>query len=100
MRERFVGQVLSGHKELAVEVPFDPRERWQSTARSLRKGRRGHLVRCKLNGAKFESAIVARSRRFFVLVPVDFVVAESLGAGDTVKVELEPVDGDIAGSVG
>lgn len=100
MRERFVGQVFSGHKEMAVEVPFDPRERWQSTAQSFRKGRRGHLVHCKLNGAPFDSAIVARSRRFFVLVPVRIVMAESLGAGDTVEVEIELVDGDIAGSVG
>jgi hypothetical protein len=87
---RFRGALLLGHKGHAVEVPFDPGVRWSSTAQPLRPGRRGYLVDATAGGVAFASAIVARSKRFWLLVP-DAVMREA-GAvtGDTVLVTVAP----------
>jgi hypothetical protein len=34
-RKKFKAQVLSGHKEDAVEVPFDPAHEWDVPAKPL-----------------------------------------------------------------
>jgi hypothetical protein len=52
--ERFDAIVLSGHKGLAFEVPFDPGERWGVAPVALRPGRRGVPVRGSVNGKAFE----------------------------------------------
>ena len=95
-QENFKGELLSGHKEAAIEVPFDPAMQWGVAAGKLRPGRRGHRVRGSLNGVRFESAIVSRSRRFFVLVDEELQQAAKVSIGDTVEVNLEPIAAGVA----
>jgi len=87
--EHFNGELLSGHKQAAVELPFDPAERWQRRALPMR-GRRGHPVIGTLNGTPFESSVVSRSRRNFVLIEDE--LRQTIGAtiGDIVSVTLQP----------
>ena len=88
---RFDAQILSGHKGAAVEVPFDPGTTWETPSQQLRPGRRGHLARATLNGAKFDSAIVARSRRFWLLVDDDVLTAAKAEVGEIVNVTVAPL---------
>ncbi len=88
--ESFDGVILSGHKQDAVEVPFDPAERWSKTARPLWSGRRGHAVSGRLNACGFDSFIVARSRRFWLLLPAAVEAQADVRAGDTVHIEVAP----------
>lgn len=87
---RFNAPILSGHKGAAVEVPFDPGKQWQSQPQQLRPGRRGHLAHATLNGAKFDSAIVARSRRFWLLVDDEVLTAAKARVGEIVNVTVAP----------
>jgi hypothetical protein len=89
-RDQFSGVVLDGHKGAAVEVPFDPTARWGIDAGPLRPGRRGHRVRGSLNGTAFESAIVPRSRAFWLLLDDSVLGAAGVSVGDTVRVAVEP----------
>jgi hypothetical protein len=54
-------------------------------------GRRGHGVRGQLNGFAFESVIVPRSRRFYLLLPNELRDAAGIALGDNVQVALAPV---------
>jgi hypothetical protein len=89
-QERFQTPLLEGHKGAAVEVPFDPGDRWAIPARQLWRGRRGHEVRGRLNGVDFESQIVPRSGKFFMLVRDELQRAAGAGIGDVVRVVVEP----------
>lgn len=91
-RVRFTGEIISGHKGAAIEVPFDPETKWAIEARALWPGRRGYVVQCEINGTKFGSCIVPRSRKFWLLI--DDEVQKQIGAsiGDTVRTAVEPVD--------
>jgi hypothetical protein len=91
--ERITGTILSGHKEAAVEVPFDPAERWQVAARPIRKGRRGHAVCARLSGVAFDSVIVPRSKRFWLIVDKEPLAAAGVGVGDSVTIDIEPAAG-------
>jgi len=42
--ESFGGTILSGHKENAIEVPFDPAALWGIKPEQLRSGRRCYRV--------------------------------------------------------
>ena len=75
--QTFQSVLLSGHKGDAAEVPFDPGACWSVSARPLWPGRRGFPVRATLDGHAFESAIVPRSRKFWLLVPA--AVSERAG---------------------
>jgi hypothetical protein len=86
----FSAKLLSGHKEDAAEVPFDPRERWSVAAQPLWPGRRGFPVKATLNGIAFESAIVSRSRRFWLLVPETVEQAAKVTAGDPASFTIAP----------
>ena len=86
----FSGVVLDGHKGAAVEVPFDPADRWGVAAGPLWPGRRGHRVRGSVNGAAFESAIVPRSRAFWLLLDDAVLGAAGAAVGDTIRVAVEP----------
>jgi mRNA-degrading endonuclease toxin of MazEF toxin-antitoxin module len=90
--ERFDAIVLSGHKGLAFEVPFDPGKRWGVAPVALQPGRRGVLVRGTVDGKAFESAAVSRMRRYFVLVTDEMARAARLREGSSVTVSLRPRD--------
>lgn len=85
---RFRGKLLLGHKGHAVEVRFDPGERWASRARSLRPGRRGFTVDATIGGVTFASAIVSRSKRFWLLVPDDVMERTGAITGEVVSVRV------------
>jgi hypothetical protein len=90
MHSSFKATLMSGHKEDAAEVPFDPRERWSVAAKPLWPGRRGFPVKATLNGIAFDSAIVSRSRRFWLLVPETIEQAAKVAAGDPAAFTIEP----------
>jgi hypothetical protein len=88
---RFTATLLEGHKGGAFEVPFDPNEKWSIPDMPLRKGRRGHRVQGTINGAAFESAIVPRSKRFFLEVDAELQKRLDLSTGDDAKIVIRPV---------
>jgi hypothetical protein len=85
-KKKFKAEVLSGHKEDAVEVPFDPEQVWGVPPKPLWRGRRGHLVNATVNGFSFESSIVPRQKKFYLLI--DAEAAKAAGVPDGVKVEV------------
>jgi hypothetical protein len=90
MKKKFSGELLSGHKQDAVEVPFDPGSQWGLQPQPLRPGRRGYPVKATINGHRFESAIVPRQKRWFLLIDVEVARAAGVRVTDTVKVTVEP----------
>ena len=87
---RFQAEVVSGHKGAAVEVPFDPNVKWGKPSQQIRPGRRAHLARATLNGTKFDSAIMARSRRCWLLVEDRVLAAAEAQVGEIVTVTVVP----------
>jgi hypothetical protein len=91
-RKRFKAEVRSGHKEQhAVEVPFDPAWAWDTDPKSLWPERKGHGVKGKLNGCAFESFIVPRSGKFWMLIDESLKQKAKVSVGDTVNVSVEPL---------
>lgn len=88
--EEIEGILLAGHKEDAVEVPFDPSLHWGIAAAKVRAGRNGHFVRAVVNGISFETAIVPRMKKFFLLVDEDTKAAAGISTGDKINVTVEP----------
>jgi len=86
----FDATLQAGHKQHALGVPFDPTEAWQIAARPLWPGRRGHRVHASCGGVEFESAVVARSRRFWLLIDDEVRIAAGWKAGDHLHVDLVP----------
>ena len=60
MKKNFTGELLSGHKQDAMEVPFDPPQKWKIQPQPLWRGRRGFKVKC---AASKESTSTAASSR-------------------------------------
>jgi hypothetical protein len=89
-KKRFKAKLLSGHKESAVEVPFDPAEEWQIDPRPLWRGRRGHSVGVVINGVSFESAIVPRQKKFYLLIDTESAKTAGISSGGLVEVSVEP----------
>ena len=87
---KFKAEVLSGHKENAVEVPFDPAQVWGLPPGPLWRGRRGHLVDATVNGFSFAGSIVPRQKKFYLLIDAKAKKAAGLRMGDVVRVEVEP----------
>jgi hypothetical protein len=92
MRKReFTAEILTGHTDDAVEVPFDPSEAWGLPSRPIWRGRRGHPVSGTLNGFHFaESFIVPRAKKFFLIIDKDMEREAGVAAGDTVHVRVAP----------
>jgi hypothetical protein len=88
--ETFQAVLSSGHKGNAAEVPFDPAARWSVSAQPLWPGRRGFRVHATLDGLAFDSAIVSRSRRFWLLVPEDASAAAGISAGERCTFVVSP----------
>lgn len=93
---RFRARVVAGHKQHAVEVPFDPAGRWGIAARPLWPGRRGFPVQGSVQGQALDSAIVARSRRYWLLLPDDLRTILGIGEGEVVSVTIAPAGDDVA----
>lgn len=87
---RFRAVVLDGHKGLAFELPFSPAEKWGSDEVPLRPGRRGYRVSGSVNRHRFESVVVPRAKRFWVLVTDDLKKTARLRPGSQVEVSLRP----------
>jgi hypothetical protein len=87
------GIVLEGHKEAAIEVPFDPAVRWKLPMTRVEVGRWGHRVEASLNHLRFQSAIVPRANRFFLLLPPDLMKVAALEVGATVRITVHPMHG-------
>jgi hypothetical protein len=85
----FVGTVLSGHKENGIEVPFDPGAVWGIKQEQIRPGRRGYRVAGVLKALKFSSHVVARSKKFWLLLPAAIEAEAKVGVGETVAVKLQ-----------
>ena len=90
-RKQFKAELLSGHKDAAVEVPFDPAEVWGIPPKPLWHGRRGHEVHGRLNGLPFESCIVPRQKKYFMIVDADTIKAARISVGDLVTTIVEPL---------
>ena len=86
---RFRGVVLPGHKEHAVEVPFDPATRWDVAARQIRPGRRGVAVHAAVNDVAFDSHVVARAKKFWLLLPAAVQKRAQIAVRDEVAVTLQ-----------
>jgi len=90
---RLRATVLAGHKQHAVEVPFDPAVKWHIAARAIRPGRRGFAVRARVNGVAFESYVVARARKFWLLLPPSVTRDAGIAVGDEIALALQPESG-------
>jgi Domain of unknown function (DUF1905) len=89
-KKRFKAEVLSGHKGSAVEVPFNPSEEWQIDPKPLWRGRRGHSVKVVINRVSFESAIVPRQKKFYLLIDAEAAESARISPGGLVEVAVEP----------
>lgn len=87
--KKFKAEVLSGHKEDAVEVPFDPSEVWGIDPQPLWHGRHGHRVQGSVNGVSFESFIVPRSKRFYLIIDEELERKTGIAEGDVIVVAVE-----------
>jgi hypothetical protein len=72
-RKRFQATLIDGHKGLAFELPFDP-------------GRKD--VSGTLNGVPFDSVVVRRAKKLWVLVEKELAEGAKAGDGDTIDVVL------------
>ena len=88
--QTFVAVLHAGHKQAAAPVPFDPARQWQLPAVALWPGRRGHRVHVSAAGQAFDSAIVARASRHWLLV--DDAVRDTAGwsIGDAIAFTVAP----------
>jgi hypothetical protein len=89
-KKKFKAQVLAGHKEDAVEVPFDPAKEWGNLPQPLWRGRRGHMVNATVNGFSFESSIVPRQKKFYLLIDAEAAKAIGGSDGGILEVVVEP----------
>ncbi|MEP6922075.1 MAG: DUF1905 domain-containing protein [bacterium] len=87
--KKFKAEIVPGHKESAVEVPFDPTQVWRTNPQSLWHGRRGHTVKGMLNGKEFKGVIVPRQRKFYLLIDKELERDAGVAPGDVVEVALE-----------
>jgi len=88
-KKTFKAELLSGHKGHALEVPFDPAWLWGVDPKPLWRGRKGHQVKGKLNGCAFESFIVPRAKKFWMLVDDGLKRKAKVREGDVVSVSVE-----------
>ena len=89
-KKRFKAEVVSGHKESAVEVPFNPAEEWQIDPQPLWRGRRGYPVDVVIKRVSFESAIVPRQKKFYLLIDAEAAKSAGISSGGLVEVAVEP----------
>ena len=88
-KKKFKAAVLSGHKEDAIEVPFDPAKEWKVQPQPLWRGRRGHAVNAIVNGFSFESVIVPRQKKFYLLIDKESGRIARISEGELVSVTVQ-----------
>jgi len=54
------------------------------------RGRRGHFVNATVNGFSFESSIVPRQKKFYLLIDAEAGKAARLSEGAVVQMAVEP----------
>jgi hypothetical protein len=92
---KFRAEVLSGHKGCAVEIPFDPGRVFGVSPRALWPGRRGFFAKVKINKVAFDSFVVPRSGKFYLVLDDDMQRKAKAQAGSVVDVEFRVVaEGD------
>ena len=91
-KKHFKAEVLSGHKENAIEVPFDPAKEWGVEPKPLWRGRRGHSVNATVNGFSYASSIVPRQKKFYLIIDAEAKKTARVEPGALVHVTLEPYD--------
>jgi hypothetical protein len=84
----FTGTIFAGHKDDAIEVPFDPAKTLGIKIAAIKPGRRGFPVRVMINSVGFDSHIVARSKTFWLLLPMAIERQIGVNEGDQVSVTL------------
>ena len=89
-KRKFKAELQAGHKDDAIEVPFDPATTWGIVAAPLWRGRRGHHVLATLNGVSFETFIVPRQQKFFMLVSENIKQEAGVTGGDVVELTVAP----------
>jgi hypothetical protein len=89
-RKKFKRELLSGHRDHAVEVPLDPPREWNIQPQPLWRGRRGYEVMTRANGVSFERAVVPKQKKFYLLIDAEIMRAANLAESDVVNVELRP----------
>ena len=89
-KKKFKAEILSGHKEDAVEVPFDPAQEWGIPPKPLWRGRRGHFVNATVNGFAFESSIVPRQKKLYLLIDAEARKSAGVSERNVVRVMVEP----------
>jgi Domain of unknown function (DUF1905) len=90
-KQKFKAALQSGHKENAVEVPFDPAEVWGVDPQPLWKGRRSHRVQGTVNGVSFAGRIVPRSKKFYLLIDEELERKTGITEGDVIEVAVEAI---------
>ena len=84
----FNGIILAGHKDDAIEVPFDPTQALGVKLATIKPGRRGFPVRVMIRSVGFDGHIVARSKKFWLLLPMAMERQIGASEGDEVSVTL------------
>ncbi|MCE9595139.1 MAG: DUF1905 domain-containing protein [Planctomycetes bacterium] len=88
---RFSAVVLDGHKGCAVQVPFDPAEAWGELPTEVVYQRvRGVPVRGKLEGEAFDSWIILRWKKHFLLLDNTMLRSSTLAPGELASIEVAP----------
>ncbi len=91
MKRSFTAELLSGHKGHALAVPFNPADEWKIQAQPLWHGRRGFPVKVRLKGLVFDSSIVPRQKRFFLLIDSEIVETTGVELGNRIRVTVEAI---------
>ena len=84
----FSGTIQAGHKDDAIEVPFDPTQTLGAKLVAIKPGRRGFPVRAMINSIGFDSHIVTRSKTFWLVLPMAIERKIGVSEGDEVSVTL------------
>jgi hypothetical protein len=94
--KKFKAELLSGHKESAVEVPFDPEKEWGIPPQKLWSGRHGHPVTARVKGIFFASSIIPREKKFYLLIDAETQRAARIVAGNVIEVSVRRANPDEA----
>ena len=88
---KFRALVQQGHKGCAVEVPFEPIAAWgELPTEPVYQRVRGVPVRGKAGAASFESWIIFRWKKHFLLLAEEVLNAAGVRAGEELQRAVQP----------